>query len=291
MDSTPTAQTAVALLTSTWPTLTAAQGRLDDVREREHRNFDGGDAGHQWDAGLVRRHAVNYAVAAAAAKDVTLPGPLLDVGAGAGAFSVWAAAALQRELVLVDRDAGHRELAGRAFAHTQVHADVRDVPPAPVVLSMEVIEHVPSTEQLPFVRSLADAVQPGGLLAMSTPDESRYWGGWSGYAPHVATLDATRLSVLLHRVLVGWDVQVLRVSGPGFTTSALGRVGVPLANRTWNALDAAVPHLTHELSYRVSRLGRRRPAPEPPDPSRFVVQPAVHGDGTGLVAVARRPAS
>jgi 2-polyprenyl-3-methyl-5-hydroxy-6-metoxy-1,4-benzoquinol methylase len=290
MNWTPTAQPAVALLTSTWPTLTQAQRRLDDVREREHRNFDGGDAGHQWDAGLVRRHAVNYAVAASAASEVSLPGPLLDVGAGAGAFSVWAAEALGRELVLVDRDAGHRELAARAFAHTQVHAELADVPPAPVVFSMEVIEHVPATEHVAFVRSLADAVLPGGLLAMSTPDESGYWGGWSGYAPHVATLDATRLAVLLGRVLDGWDVQVLRVEGPGFDLSPLGRVGVPVANRVWNTMEAALPRLTHELAYRVSRLGSRRPPPEPPDPQEFVVRPATEGAGTGLVALARRPA-
>ena len=55
------------LLVATWPSLTSAQSRLHEVRERTHHNFDGGDAGHQWDTGLVRRHAVNYAVAAHAA--------------------------------------------------------------------------------------------------------------------------------------------------------------------------------------------------------------------------------
>jgi 2-polyprenyl-3-methyl-5-hydroxy-6-metoxy-1,4-benzoquinol methylase len=289
MSTTSTAQPAVALLTSSWDTLTAAQARLHDVREKEHRNHDGGDAGHQWDPGLVRRHAVNYAVAVAAAGEVDLDGPLLDVGAGAGAFSVWAAQALRRDLVLVDRDAGHRELAARAFPHAAVHAEVDEVDPAPVVLCMEVVEHVDPADHLDFVAGLAGAVRPGGLLAMSTPDESGYWRGWSGYAPHVGTLDATRLAVLLGRALDGWDVQVLRVSGPGFDMSRVGRFGVPLANRVWNALDGGMPRLAHEVAHAVSQLGRRRAAPQPPDPDGFVVEPAAQGDGTGLVAIARRP--
>lgn len=289
MSTTSTAQPAVALLTSSWDALTAAQSRLHDVRDKEHRNHDGGDAGHQWDPGLVRRHAVNYAVAVAAAREVDLDGPLLDVGAGAGAFSVWAAQALGRDLVLVDRDSGHRDLAARAFPHAAVHAEVTEVTPAPVVLSMEVVEHVDPADHLAFVRSLAGAVRPGGMLAMSTPDESGYWRGWSGYPPHVGTLDATRLAVLLGRALDGWQVQVLRVGGPGFDLSPVGRFGVPLANRLWNALDGTVPRLTAEVSHAVSRVGRHRSAPLPPDPHRFTVQPASQGDGTGLVALARRP--
>jgi 2-polyprenyl-3-methyl-5-hydroxy-6-metoxy-1,4-benzoquinol methylase len=284
------AREPVDLLARTWTTLTAAQSRLHEVREREHRNYDGGDAGHQWDEGLVRRHAVNYAVAVDAARAVDLPGSLLDVGAGAGAFSVWAADALDRPLVIVDRDAGHRDLAARAFPQAAVHAEVVEVPPAPVVLSMEVIEHVPREQQEPFVRSLGQAVVPGGLLAMSTPDESGYWRGWSGYAPHVATLDATRLAALLQRLLEGWSVEVLRIGGPGFDLSRVGRYGVPVANRVWNALDSHVPALAHEVSYRVNQIGKRRPAPAAPDPSQFTVQPATRGAGTGLVALARRPA-
>jgi 2-polyprenyl-3-methyl-5-hydroxy-6-metoxy-1,4-benzoquinol methylase len=290
MNNTSTTQSAVALLTSTWDTLTSAQNRLHAVRDKEHANYDGGDAGHQWDAGLVRRHAVNYAVAVAAAREVGLAGPLLDVGAGAGAFSVWAATVLDRDLVLVDRDPGHRELAARAFPHVGVHAEVSNVAAAPVVFSMEVIEHVVPVAHVAFVTGLASAVLPGGLLAMSTPDESGYWRGWSGYAPHVGTLDATRLVALLGRVLDGWDVQVLRVGGPGFEVSRVGRLGVPVANRVWTSLDSWLPRLTHEAAHAVSLLGRRRSAPEPPDPEQFVVEPATRGAGTGLVAIARRPA-
>jgi SAM-dependent methyltransferase len=279
----------VALLADSWSTLTAAQGRLHDVREREHRNADGGDAGHQWDEGLVRRHAVNYAVAVHEARQVGLPGPLLDVGAGAGAFSVWAAAALDRPLVLVDRDATHRDLASRAFDHVSVHSEVSDADPAPVVLCMEVLEHMPAAEHVPFVTALAAVVQPGGVLALSTPDESGYWRGWSGYPPHIGTVDATRLAVLLDRVLPDWSVEVLRIDGPGFDLSRIGRYGVPLANRVWTAVQSTAPRVAQELAYRASQAGKRRASPAAPDPRAFRIGPATHGAGTGLVAVARRP--
>lgn len=280
---------AVATLHDSWPALLAAQDRLREVRERTHRNFDGGDAGHQWDQGLVVRHAVNYAVAADRAAAVVDDGVVIDVGAGAGGFSVWAAGALGRSLVIVDQDAGHRELASRAFPDVTVHASMADVDAAPVVLCMEVVEHVDRSSQAGFVAELGTLVRPGGMLVMSTPDESGYLGGWSGYAPHVATLDAAALDELLRAVLPGWQVDVARVDGPGFELSALGRVGVPAANRVWSAVDSRLPRLTHELAYRIHRLGNHRAAPPAPDPSLFRVGPAEQGDGTGLVARAVRP--
>lgn len=283
------ARGAVENLSRTWPRLVAAQRRLHDVRDRENRNFDGGDAGHQWDHGLVVRHAVNYAVAVHLASTVRDSGPLIDVGAGAGGFSVWAAGALDRPLVIVDQDAGHRDLAARAFPDVDVHAATTGLTPGPVVLAMEVIEHVARERQAAFVTDVTRLVRPGGVLVMSTPDESGYWGGWSGYPPHVATLDAEALSALLENQLPGWDVQVLRVDGPGFTLSALGRVGVPVANRLWGAVEHSLPRVAHELSYRMNQVGRRRNGPVAPDPAAFSVSPASTGSGTGLVAAARRP--
>jgi 2-polyprenyl-3-methyl-5-hydroxy-6-metoxy-1,4-benzoquinol methylase len=283
------AEGAVESLRDSWSVLVGAQNRLHDVRERTHRNFDGGDAGHQWDHGLVVRHAVNYAVAARLASQLALDGPLVDVGAGAGGFSVWAAGRLRRPLVVVDQDPSHRELASRAFPDIDVHAQMSTAPQAPVVFCMEVIEHIARPEQGGFVSELAGLVAPGGMLVMSTPDESGYWGGWSGYPPHVATLDAGALSRLLQSRLPGWAVEVLRIDGPGFALSSLGRFGVPVANRVWGGLDSSFPRLTHELSFRISQLGRHRSDPATPDPSAFRVSPAEYGAGTGLVAMARHP--
>lgn len=42
------------------------------------------------------------------------------------------------------------------------------------VISMAVIEHVPHTPRL-FLQMLAGAVTPGGLLALDTPNVTRYW--------------------------------------------------------------------------------------------------------------------
>jgi len=280
---------AVARLAASWDVLVAAQRRLHDVRERTHRNFDGGDAGHQWDHGLVVRHAVNYAVAVQLLGSVSDPGALVDVGAGAGGFAVWAARALGRDLVVVDQDAGHRDLAGRAFPHVGVHASVDEVSPAPAVVCMEVVEHVPRGEQAGFVGDLGALVRPGGRLVMSTPDESGYWRGWSGYPPHIATLDADGLGSLLTRSLPGWTVEVMRIGGPGFGLSRVARYGVPVANRAWGALESRAPNVTSELAYRLNQLGQRRSDPPPPRPDSFTVAAAASSSGTGLVAWARRP--
>jgi 2-polyprenyl-3-methyl-5-hydroxy-6-metoxy-1,4-benzoquinol methylase len=280
---------AVATLRDSWSELLAAQNRLREVRERTHRNFDGGDAGHQWDQSLVLRHAVNYAVAVDVAAAVPEDGELIDVGAGAGGFSVWAAGVLGRSLVIVDQDASHRELASRAFPDAVVHSSMADVAAAPVVFCMEVVEHVQRAQQSRFVADLGTLVRPGGTLVMSTPDESGYLGGWSGYAPHVATLSADALGSLVRSALPGWQVGVARVGGPGFDLSAIGRVGVPAANRAWSLLDSRLPRLTHELAYRINLLGNHRDAPAAPDPSAFEVGPAEDGNGTGLVAKAVRP--
>jgi len=285
------AEGSVESLCESWSVLVAAQDRLHDVRERDHRNSDGGDAGHQWDHGLVVRHAVNYAVAAGVASSIGLDGPLVDVGAGAGGFSVWAASRLNRPLVVVDQDADHRALASRAFPDVDVHGQIATAPQAPVVFCMEVIEHVPRAQQEAFVSELAGRVLPGGMLAMSTPDESGYWGGWSGYPAHVATLDAHDLHRLMQAQLAGWDVDVLRIDGPGFDLSTVGRLGVPVANRVWSSLNSRFPGVTHELAFRVSRLGRYRSGPSAPDPAAFRVSTAGRGAGTGLVAVARHPAA
>lgn len=284
-----TSPDAVETLRDTWSVLVDALARLHDVRERDHRNYDGGDAGHQWDHGLVVRHAINYAAGVAAARSVAGSGPLVDVGAGAGGFSMWAAAALGRQLVMVDQDAGHRELASRAFADVEVRESLAGLDPAPVVMAMEVVEHVPRSEQTEFVRTLGAAVVPGGVLVMSTPDESGYWGGWSGYPPHIATLDATGLRELLTQQLPGWHVEVARLNGPEFALSTLGRYGVPVANRVWGAMDAQVPRVTHEISHRVSQLGKRRKAPTPPAPLEYRIDDSGTGHGTGLLARAERP--
>ncbi len=268
------------------------QERVRASRSADHRNTEGGDADHGWDQGLVVRHAVNYFLAVQSARAVSAPGPILDVGAGAGAFSVWAAELLSRPLHLCDTDAGHRALARRAFPAVPVHADIEAAPPAAVVLGMEVIEHVRPSQQEPFVRSLVERARPGGVVVLSTPDESGYWGGWSGYPPHIGPLDAHALAAVVQRA-TGLEPTVLRIGGPGFRLGRLERWTLPVVNRLWGSVADRAPRLVGTVEGAVGRLG-----------DRWGSEPTIHEDayqlvdargsgaeqGTGMLALVRLPA-
>ena len=279
-------------LRAAYPALRAAQARLDAGRTAADRNAQGGDAGCQWDPGLVLRHAVNYWLATRVARAVLpgggFPGPLVDVGAGAGAFSVWAGALLNRPVVMVEPDVDHRRLAGRAFPEAAVVGALEEAPVAPVVLSMEVLEHVERPAQRRFLAALCERVLPRGVLLLSTPDESGYPGGWSGYQPHVGQVTAGELGALLGAV-TDWPVAVFRIQGPGFRLGALARWTVPAANRVWSTTQRHLPGLAGRLTRLASRVGRGLGNGEEVDESAFEVTPASRGRGTGLLAVVRAP--
>ena len=262
----------------------------DRYRTATGVNAQGGDPGHHGSPDLLVRHTVNYLLAADIAERITAEGPLLDVGSGVGVFSMWLARRLGRALHLADHDPAVLALATRTFPDITVHSDLARAPTVPVVTAMEVIEHVRYRDQVAFVGDLMAHVEPGGVLVCSTPDERRYLGGWSGYAPHVGTLDLTGLQTLL-RNATGLPVNVWRIGGPGFTLSALQRVGEPLANRVWAFAQRRAPHLTGRLA---GGLGSRRRtqantlAPAPADES-FTVTTDAEGLGTGLLAAVFKP--
>jgi hypothetical protein len=277
-------------LRAAYPALLEAQAALTAARTRDDRNTQGGDAGHQFDQGLVLRHAVNYWLACRIAQEAAdLPGPLVDVGAGAGAFSAWAAGLLDRPLVLVEPDTGHRQLAGAAFPNADVRAAMADAPAAPVVLAMEVLEHVERPAQRGFLAELLGLAAPGGVVVLSTPDESGYPGGWSGYAPHIGQVSGLQLRGLLDDV-TDWPVEVLRIDGPGFVLGRLARYGVPVANRVWTGIQRHVPPLADGLTQVSSRAGQRVAKAPTIDEAAFRVTRATVGNGTGLLAVVRAPA-
>jgi hypothetical protein len=263
----------------------------DRYRTPAGANGQGGDLGHHASPDLLVRHTVNYLLAADIAATVRAEGPLLDVGSGIGVFSTWLARRLGRSLHLADHDTSVLALATRAFPDVTAHADLADAPTVPVVTAMEVIEHIRYREQTGFVNDLMAHVEPGGVLVCSTPDERRYLGGWSGYAPHVGTLDLTGLRTLLHNA-TGLPVQVWRIAGPGFTLGAVQRVGEPVANRVWGFAQRRAPDLTGRLA---GGLGNRRRAqsrnfaPAPAD-EEFTVTADPDGLGTGLLAAVFRPA-
>lgn len=269
-----------------------AMATLDRYRTTPGTNAEGGDPAHHASPDLLVRHTVNYLLAADIADEVRIDGPVIDVGSGVGVFSVWLARRLERPLHLVDHDEQVLQLARRSFGDVTTHTELAEAPTAAVVTAMEVLEHIRYCDQPAFVRAILDRVAPGGVLVCSTPDERRYVGGWSGYAPHVGTLDPASLRTLLHNAC-GLPVDVWRIDGPGFHLGRLQRVSEPVVNRVWGAAQARVPGLADRIA---GALGRRRRSgrdafgPGPRDDA-FTVTPAdaSDGPGTGLLAVVHVP--
>jgi hypothetical protein len=262
----------------------------DRYRTAAGNNGQGGDLGHHANPDLLVRHTVNYLLASDVAAGVNGEGPLLDVGSGVGVFSTWLARRLGRTLHVADHDPAVLQLTQRAFPGVTVHNDLAQAPSAAVVTAMEVVEHLPYRDQPQFVDDLMAHVEPGGVLVCSTPDEHRYLGGWSGYEPHVGTLDFAGLETLL-RDTTHLPVQVWRISGPGFTLGPLQRVGEPLANRVWAFAQRRAPGLTGRLAGGIGARRRTQSnsfAPAPADDA-FSVTTDADGFGTGLLAAVFRP--
>jgi SAM-dependent methyltransferase len=269
-----------------------AMATLDHYRTTVGTNAEGGDPAHHASPDLLVRHTMNYLLAADVAQRVEIDGPVLDVGSGVGAFSSWLARRLGRPAHLIDHDPTVLQLAHRSFADVATYTDVTAAPKAAVVTAMEVVEHIRYADQVDFVRGLLDQALPGGVVICSTPDERGYLGGWSGYAPHVGTLDADSLHTLLHATS-GLPVDVWRIDGPGFRLGRLERVGGPIANRLWGTAQSLLPGVTHRVS---GVLGRRRRGatgafdPGPPDDAFTVTRASVtDGPGTGLLATVHIP--
>ncbi|HVM19754.1 MAG TPA: methyltransferase domain-containing protein, partial [Egibacteraceae bacterium] len=262
------------------------------ARGSDYVNQEGGDlAGHSTERSLYR-HVANYLAAVELAEDADLHDSVLDVGSGTGALGAWVAERLGAELHLVDRDPAIRDVALRAFPHCHVHAELDEVPRATVglVTAMEVIEHIDPAEQHAFAAALVSRVERGGLLVISTPDESGYLGGWSGYAPHVGPLDADQLRSLLSAVAPDAEVHVWRFEGDAFHLGPVRRVLQPIANRLWTRLGPLLSPITHRLvgpATALADLARTHAGPDMAPKVQAI--PADQGAGTGLIGVVRTP--
>lgn len=265
------------------PYLNRAIARSRDVA----LNVEGGDVGGLGSASLVARHVANYQLAAdVAAACAPPPGPVLDVGCGVGALSVWAGARLGRDVVLCDQDAAVVGFGAVTFDVPAV-TDLADADPAPVVLAMEVLEHVAPEAQGGFLRALWDRVQPGGVLVLSTPDETGYPGGWSGYAPHVGCVSPSELARLL-ALATGEQPTVWRLEGGPFALSPARRMLERIANTAWTAAQRVAPGTARALAERGSRQAELEVADLEPAALPFHLLPPAEGTGTGLLAVAHR---
>lgn len=271
--------------------------RAARARGAAYVNAEGGDVGMHGSHRSVVRHVTHYLAAAELVRAVGLDpaagvdGPVLDVGSGVGALAAWMADTLGTELHLADHDPRLLAVAAEAFPGTAVYSDLDDVAAGAfrLVTAMEVVEHLHATEHLAFVQALYARVAPGGLLVVSTPDETRYLGGWSGYAPHVGCVDPAGLHRLL-TTATGQPATVWRLEGEPFALNLARRVGEPVVNRVWGWVSAHVPALAVRLgggAARVAGPARTRVDAVVPDDVR-AVRPD-EGQGTGLLAVVRAP--
>lgn len=279
----PPAVPVVPDVASALPFLNRAITRSRDVA----LNVEGGDVGGFGSAVLVARHVANYQVATDAVRELGAPtGSVLDVGCGVGALSAWAADRLDRELVLCDQDTAVVGFGGTTFDVPAV-TDLSATDAAPVVMAMEVLEHVAPEAQAGFLQALWSKVTPGGLLVLSTPDETSYPGGWSGYAPHVGCVSPGQLRQLLVDATATTPT-VLRLDGGPYAMSWSRRALERAANGIWSTLQTRAPAIASRLASRGGRqqaleLDAITPAARP-----FRAVPPDQGTGTGLLAVARK---
>lgn len=280
----PPSDPVVPDVASAVPYLNRAIARSHDVA----LNVEGGDVGGFGSSVLVARHVANYQAAAEAVADLGAPaGALLDVGCGVGALSAWVADRLARDLVLCDQDGDVVRFGGATF-DVPALTDLQAAPTAPVVLAMEVLEHVPPGRQSGFLSDVWARVAPGGLLALSTPDETSYPGGWSGYAPHVGCVTPRALQELL-LASTGVSPSVTRLEGGPFAMPWHRRALERVANGTWNAVQRHAPGLARTLAARGGREQALVVDDVLPAATPFRIVSPRHGTGTGLLAVVRRP--
>lgn len=279
--STPTLADLATALGQVGPWLGRARAAA-----RTGTNVEGGDPAAQASPNLLARHLGHYLAAA----EVAGPVPdLVDVGCGTGAFTGWLGERLGARVTVVDHDPAVLEVAAEVAGASATARDLAAVEPAPLVTAMEVLEHIPPAEQPAFCRALVAAIADGGVLVLSTPDESLYPGGWSGYAPHVGCVTAGQLATLLLEAGAG-SVDVHRLVGGPYDTPPLRRWGERLGNRVWSRLQRVAPGLAERLASGGGAGGAGEVAVDPMDVGATDVRvlPAEQGAGGSLVAVVRR---
>lgn len=228
--------------------IVAAMTRAAGHRRGTYLNSDGGDLGGGVSATLVVRHAAHHlAVLQIAQAMGVAAADLLDVGCGTGSAASTLATWMGARLHLCDRDPAPLAVAQRAFAPTSATTDLAAAPTVDVVTSMDVVEHVPAEAQDDFIAGLAAKVRPGGLLALATPDESSYPGGWSGYHPHIACLSPIQLQRLLSRA-TGRPATVLRLAGGPFRIHRGRQSWERVANTVWGAVTTRSPQAAAALA-------------------------------------------
>jgi SAM-dependent methyltransferase len=135
----------------------------------DYHPFDGhGQPLWRSDAGLLAAEAWRVA----ALLRLVAPGPLIDIGAGAGGF---AAAARDGgfQVTAIEMDRGCCEFMEAGLGVQAICSDrpletLRSLPRARVVSLWHVLEHLPEPAEM--LAAAADALEPGGVLALGVPN-------------------------------------------------------------------------------------------------------------------------
>jgi SAM-dependent methyltransferase len=245
-------------------------------------NGEGGDVARWGSLRSIVRHMANYVSAATLTEQLNRPvRDMLDIGCGTAALSAWMADRLSADLHLHDHDTKALDLAARAFSVKSASPDLLEAPRADLVVALEVVEHVPPSAQRVFIEQAFSRVNPGGLLVVSTPDETSYPFGSSAYPPHIGTLSESELGDLLHDA-TGRTPQVWRLEGGAFDISLVRRHCEWVGNHLlrYKAVQSSVrfkPRRMEPISHGSRRLRRLADVRVGRSPGR----------GTGLVALVR----
>jgi len=139
--------------------------------EGDYYHFDAGGE-PEWKHNQVRLDSAAYRVRLLL--DHVAPGPLIEIGAGTGAFASAAkAAAFDVTAIEMDESCCRylREREGvTAICSDQPLAALDSLPPTRVVAMWHVLEHLPNPAEV--LERIAAQLEPGGVLAIGVPNPS-----------------------------------------------------------------------------------------------------------------------
>ncbi len=216
---------------------------------------------------------------------------VLEIGCGRGGFGTRLAAL--HDYTGVEPDPGSCAVAVARVQAVEPAAEVllttvEDLDPArtfDVVCAFEVIEHL--ADDVAALEHWVGRVRPGGLVLLSTPAWAARYGPWDEMAGHYRRYDPAELRALLERVGLR-DVQVRLFGAPlGY---ALEAVRNRVVRRNGGTADGTVAQRAagsgRVLQPSTSWVGAATAAGTLPF---RLLQRALPGHGTGLVAWGRRP--
>ena len=136
------------------------------------------------------------------------PGPVLEIGSGAGML-LQELAARGYQCTALERSAQARELISRISAKTGATIDVHDVPQAewgkrfPLIMAFEVLEHI--EDDLKAFKEWASWLCLGGTLLMSVPAHQRLWTVADEWAGHYRRYDKKGIFQLVNNAGLSID--------------------------------------------------------------------------------------